>query len=175
MAQFLWLGLLKHNAHLLHIPLHSQRFRVMLKLFPPTIIHYSDDIPDGVGGYAKLFYARIRTKYEGTDLGILMHELLHVRQFYILLLAWLALCFAGVLLAPEYSMYGYSIMPLGLLVHPLLYTFVTEYKLDCEVACYQEQALHYPDDRLPRFAGYISKSYGLTISEEDALKLLREK
>ena len=52
--------------------------------------------------------------------------------------------------------------------------FVPEYKLACEVACYQEQAKWYEDDRLPRFAGYISKSYGLKITEEDALKLLRE-
>ena len=145
------------------------------KLLPPTIIQYSDNVPEGVGGYAKLFYVRIRTKYEGTDIGILMHELLHVKQFYALLFVWLCLCTAfAVRVETEYWVLGLALMPLGFVIHPLLYTIIPEYKLSCEVECYQEQAKHYDDDRLPRFARYISNEYGLKISEEDALKLLRE-
>lgn len=148
----------------------------MLKFTPfPTWVTYSDDIPEGTGAYAKLFYERIRNKYKTTDVGIHKHEDLHVTQWYILFLAWAALCVgvAGMLGDPYYVI-ALAFIPWGAAIHPALYWIVKEYKLACEVDCYREQAKHYSDDRLPKFAKFISRDYGLSISEEVALKLLRE-
>ena len=80
------------------------------------------------------------------DVGLLAHERVHVRQ-------WLR--------------------SLGLL-HSLRYLLSDSYKLACEVEAYQAQAACYPDDRLPLFAGYIAKDYSLSITQADALKLLRK-
>lgn len=55
-----------------------------------------------------------------------------------------------------------------------LYKFVPEYRLHAEVEAYKEQAKWYEDDRLPKFAGFISRNYDLKISVENALKLLKE-
>jgi len=148
----------------------------MLKFTPfPTWIEYSDDIPEGTGAYAKLCYVRIRNKYRSTDKGIHMHEYLHVQQWYILFLAWSAMCIgvAGVI-SPQYDNLVLALTPFGVLIHPLLYRLISEYKLACEVDCYQEQAKYYADDRRPLFAKFISRDYGLSISEDDALKLLSE-
>ena len=148
----------------------------MLKFTPfPTIVHYSDNVPEGVGGYAKMCYVRIRPKYKGTDVGIHKHEDLHVTQWYILFLGWVALCVgvAGMLGDPYYVI-ALAFIPWGAAIHPALYWLVKEYKLASEVEAYKEQAKHYEDDRLPKFAGYISRDYGLNITEEAALELLRE-
>ena len=55
-----------------------------------------------------------------------------------------------------------------------MYLFVREYKLASEVEAFREQARWYDDDRLPYFAKIIATRYGLKVTEEDALKLLRE-
>lgn len=86
---------------------------------------------------------KILEKYRD-DRGIYEHELLHVKQ-------WL--------------------FTLG--IHSLLYLLVPRYKLWAEVQCYREQAKHYPDDRRPLFAHFIATSYGLKITEAEALKLLQ--
>ena len=86
----------------------------------------------------------IRPQYRD-DRGLLEHEKVHRRQ-------WLR--------------------TLG--IHSLLYLFVPEYKLHCEVEAFKVQAECYTDDRLPKFAGYISRNYGLKVTEENALQLLRE-
>ena len=107
--------------------------------------YYTDRfVPKGSAGCCRGFLIFIRPKYR-YDLGILAHERLHRWQ-------WIR----------------------TLSLHSWLYLLVPEYKLAAEVEAYKEQAKHYPDDRLPRFAKFISRDYGLKITEEDALKLLRE-
>lgn len=59
-------------------------------------------------------------------------------------------------------------------LHGLLYRFVPEYRLAAEIEAFREQAKHYPDDRMPRFAELIASNYKLKITAENALKLLRE-
>lgn len=86
----------------------------------------------------------IRPKYKD-DLGILAHEKVHRWQ-------WLR----------------------TLSLHSFLYLFVPEYKLAAEVEEYREQARWYDDDRMKKFAGFISRNYGLKVTEESALELLRE-
>lgn len=105
---------------------------------------YTDSLPENVGGRANGPIIRIATKYKD-DAGIYQHELLHVKQWFCLLI-----------------------------LHNLLYLFVPEYKLWAEVQAYKKQLKYYPDDRSKLFAEFIATRYGLDITKENALKLLRE-
>ena len=110
----------------------------------PLTFYTERFVPEGAGACARGPVIFIRPKYRG-DFGIYKHELEHVKQSFI-----------------------------GLFIfHALLYLLVPEYRLWCEVQAYKEQAKHYTDDRIPKFAGYISKYYRLNISVEDVEKLLR--
>ena len=86
----------------------------MISLFPPALILYTDNLPEGVGGCANGPVIRIRPKYR-EDEGIHAHELTHVWQW------WLTL---------------------GL--HSLLYLLVRRYRLWAEVQAYREQTRHPP-------------------------------
>ena len=85
----------------------------------------------------------IRPEYRG-DRGLLEHEKVHRRQW---------------------------IRTLGL--HSLLYLFVEDYRLTAEVEAFREQAKHYPDDRMPRFAQLLATNYRIDITVDEALDLLR--
>ena len=102
-------------------------------------------IKKGSAGCARGPLIFIRPKYRD-DRGLLEHEKVHVHQFW----------------------------TRGLIVHSLRYLFSKAYKLNAEVEAYREQAQWYPDDRLPKFASIIATKYGLKITEESALTLLRE-
>lgn len=109
------------------------------------MIFYTDRfVPDGSAGCARGPAIFIRPQYKG-DVGLLEHEKVHRWQ-------WLR--------------------TLG--IHSFLYLFFSEYRLAAEVEAYKEQARHYPDDRLPLFAVFISRNYRLAISPDDALRLLME-
>lgn len=86
----------------------------------------------------------LRPKYRN-DEGLYRHELQHVKQW------WFTLGF-----------------------HSLFYTFSDVYKLWAEVEAYKVQAKCYPDDRSEVFATFISTNYGLDVSLEQALVLLKE-
>ena len=86
----------------------------------------------------------IRPKYKD-DTGIYKHELEHVKQ-----------CF-------EHLLWGYVFS----------YKFSKKYRLWSEVEAYAEQAKHYTDDRIPKFAKFIALHYNLDITEEAAEKELR--
>lgn len=103
---------------------------------------YTDKLPDNVAGRTNGFVIRIKPSYRD-DAGLLAHELVHVKQWWV---------------------------TLGL--HSLLYLLSDRYKLWAEVQAYKEQAKHYADDRKPQFAGFISSNYGLDVTPEQALKLL---
>lgn len=96
----------------------------------------------GFAGTTRGPFIFIRPEYKD-DTGLLAHEKVHVRQWF---------------------------RTLGL--HSFLYMLSDRYRLAAEVECYREQAKHYPDDRMPRFAVFISKYYGLSITVKDALGLL---
>jgi len=95
---------------------------------------YVDSLPPDVGGCANGPVIRILEKYKD-DEGIYQHELVHVKQWF---------------------------MTFGL--HSLLYMWLDWYKLGSEIEAYREQAKHYPDDRRKKFAGYIAKYYGLSVT-----------
>ena len=102
-------------------------------------------IPKGAAACARGPFIFIRLEYRG-DKGLLAHERVHVWQ----------------------AIRGLFI------VHALCYLLSGRYKLACEVEAYREQSNHYADDRLPLFARFIAERYGLNISADRALKLLRE-
>ena len=109
------------------------------------MIFYTDRfVPASARGCCRGFVIFVRPQYKD-DRGLLEHEKVHRRQ-------WLR--------------------TLGL--HSLLYLFVPEYKLAAEVEAFKEQSHYYNDDRLPYFAKIIATRYGLNVTEENALKLLRE-
>ena len=94
----------------------------------------------------------IRPEYRG-DKGLLAHELMHVEQ------SW------------------YNIIPA---IHGLRYRFDKEYRLECEVEAYKEQLAvnkitNFKDgyDYSELYALFISRDYGLDITVEDALTLLK--
>jgi hypothetical protein len=106
---------------------------------------YVDSLPPNVGGCANGPVIRILKKYKDVDEGIYQHELTHVKQWF---------------------------FTLGL--HSLFYLLFDSYKLWAEIEAYKAQAKHYPDDRRPLFARFISRDYDLDISESAALELLRD-
>lgn len=85
----------------------------------------------------------IRPEHKG-DKGLLEHEKVHRKQ-------WLR--------------------TLGL--HSLLYLFVEDYRLRSEVEAFREQAKHYSDDRMPRFAELLAMNYRIDITVAEALLALK--
>jgi hypothetical protein len=77
------------------------------------------------------------------DKGLFAHELEHVRQFWM------------------FSLF-----------HCLAYGRLDSYTLWCEVQAYRKQLEHSPEC-LDRYAGYIANDYGLSVTKEEAKKLLR--
>jgi len=83
------------------------------------------------------------------DEGLLKHELIHVKQF------WLN----------------------GLLIHAIGYRFSKSYRLKCEVEAYREQLKYLPatiDLGYYKwiYAGFMAEKYGLGITKEKALRSL---
>lgn len=114
---------------------------------PLAFIFYTDRfVPEGSAGCARGPVVFIRPQFEGKDEGLFWHELCHVSQWW-------------------------RMLGLG---HSLLYTFSKRYRLRCEVEAYAVQARYYPDYRLPLFAKFISRDYGLDIETVVALGLLIE-
>lgn len=105
---------------------------------------YVDSLPDGFAGKANGPVIRILKKYKD-DQGLLAHEKVHVRQWW---------------------------MTLGL--HSILYLLSDRYKLWAEVEAYKEQLKHTPSSAL-QFAGFIAEKYGLDVSVNKALELLNQK
>lgn len=63
----------------------------MINIIPPAFIHYTDKLPANVAGRSSWLLVEIRKGYEA-DKGILMHELFHVKVW------WLTLGPLGILL-----------------------------------------------------------------------------
>ena len=94
------------------------------------------------------FIIRMRPEHKN-DEGLLKHELIHVKQF------WLN----------------------GLLIHAIGYRFSKSYRLKCEVEAYREQLKYLPatiDLGYYKwiYAGFMAEKYGLGITKEKALRSL---
>jgi hypothetical protein len=106
-------------------------------------LEYTDNLPEGKAGQAKFWFIKIRPSYKD-DIGLLNHEIEHVRQFW------------------RY----------GLLVHQVLYPLSKQYRLKCEVEAYKIQLKYYTDDRTELFAEFICNNYSLNVEKEDVIKML---
>jgi len=114
----------------------------------PYLLFYTDNLPNNWGGCANGPVVRIRKKYIN-DVGLEFHEAHHVFYFW------------------KFGVIG-----------RLLYLFSKKWKLNEEVACYREQLKHAPASRDPEryrdmYAGFIANDYGLKISKEEVLRLLK--
>ena len=147
----------------------------------PFVFYRDSGLESWQGGCVKYFlfipFVLIRPNYQ-EDEGLLRHELMHVTQ------SWLAAILSAILLgATGYAVagtlggvgmaapIGSAAAIIGLYAHPLLYTFWAEYRLNCEVECYQEQ-LRFSPGRERLFAGFIATRYKLDITEDQAFGLL---
>lgn len=105
-------------------------------------IFYTDRfIPDRFAAFHFGPFVFIRPKYKD-DIGLKMHELTHVNQFY------------------RNPLMG------------LFYRFSEKYRLKCEVEAYKVQLQYYSLDQSALFADYIATKYDLDITQEQAKKLL---
>jgi len=121
----------------------------MISLWPPALVIFTDRLPDDVGGQARGPVVFIKTKYTN-DVGLLMHELTHVAQW------WSSLA-----------------------LHPFLYRFWKFYRLQSEAAAYFVQ-MQYPDRKghfvtLDEAAEMLAKPrYRLDLSVADARVALQQ-
>ena len=110
------------------------------------MVFYTDRfVPKGSRGCARGFVILIRPQYKDSDRGLLEHEKVHVRQFW-----------TG-----------------GMIVHSLRYLLSKQYRFECEVEAYKEQAEWYPDDRRLKFAGFIARNYGLKVTVDAAFEAIK--
>lgn len=107
------------------------------------LVFYVESLQGTRAGEARGPVIRILEAYRD-DAGILAHEMVHVKQWF---------------------------RTLGL--HSFLYILSDDYKLSAEVEAYKEQMTHYPGDRRPLFAKFLSERYDLSITPEAALELLK--
>jgi len=135
-------------------------------------VFYVKSLPPDVGACANAFVIRVLEKYRD-DKGIHAHEFVHVLQWFQFAVVG-ALVAAFVAFVPTSQIPEYWAVPLllGASLHSLLYKFCAGYRLWCEVDAYKEQSLHYEDNRLKLFAGFIAQYYKLNITTEQAYKEL---
>ena len=142
----------------------------------PKVVVYTDNLPENVGGRTNAFVVRIKNKYRD-DAGIHAHEYEHVRQWYVGVLLGLIAALALITmpgLAAWAQLWPVAIA-IAISLPSVAYAVIPAYKLWAEVKAYQVQAGYYADDRKPLFAQFISANYGLDITPEAALTLLRKK
>lgn len=135
-----------------------------------AIVQYTDNVPAPHGGVTYGPWVRILPKYRG-DAGLLAHELVHVKQFWIGLLAALPWLYTLFTLQPSDALRAYAVA-VGLIV-VALFAMRKRLILMAEVAAYKVQMTYAPHAALI-FAGFISTRYGLDITPDAALKLLIE-
>lgn len=140
----------------------------------PHITIYTD-LPAGVGGSTIACFVKIDNACKG-DKGILAHELIHVRQFWL----YVAIgCIFAALLAflPALAPYAYlwSVpITVGFSTHMLLNTVSRRYRLMVEVIAYKEAAKFYDTDMYPTYAKFLASQYELGITEAEALAALHK-
>lgn len=112
----------------------------------PAFVVYADDIgkPESTGGYAKGFYIKIKSKYK-LDIGLLEHELTHVRQWY-----------------------------RTLTFHSFLYLFSKWYRKVSEVEAYKNQLRFFinRERELKIFRNALMTKYDLKLTINEVNKLL---
>ena len=124
-----------------------------LNAWPPALVVYTDNLPEGVGGRANAFVVRLRPEY-ANDEGMLQHELEHVKQAYASLLV----------------------------LHPLAYRFIKAYRFWAEMKAYERQmqfpradGTHMGDYEMSRCMSQPVYQFNMTVEEIlDKVRQLRK-
>lgn len=146
-----------------------------------------EKLPFGMDNFAGLAIGPVILikKYHKNNKGLLEHEKFHVRMFwlwYILVLATstAAGVYFGYIPFPEtfqtlfQNEVFYYVLFLSLLPRSFFYKFVEKYRLWEEVKAYKIQEKTNKQNKLKEFAHYIATKYGIDITEEEALRLLKK-
>lgn len=157
---------------------------VKISWWPLAIVHYSDNVAVGKGGWAKLMYTRIKTKYlTNGDTGILKHELEHVKQFWLCLGISLCLFSLFYLILNQVKvtdqLYSNTLLagafPFLFVVHNVFYTVSETYRLHCEAKAYAVQLHEYgAKECTDKIAGYLVNGYNLDLNEQTAKICINE-
>lgn len=111
----------------------------------PSLVFYTNNIKSGFGGMTFGPIVKIREKYKNTDIGLLQHELTHVKQWY-----------------------------RTFLTHGFWYKFSESYRLKSEVEAYKVQASYYDYDAIPWMVDAIYNKYNIKgTTKQQIEKLLR--
>lgn len=138
----------------------------------PHLVIVTDRVPDGFAGVTNGPLIRIRPTHRN-DVGLLMHELEHVRQFWLL-----GMIGVGVSLG-----LSWAVLPLlqavaaaaaGMALHPVLYRLVPRYRLWAEVQAYLQQLAQPGQLTIEQAADFIATKYRLDVSPAEALSLIRK-
>lgn len=132
----------------------------------------TDDIP--MGGQTFMWMIKLKEKYRN-DQGLLEHEKLHVRQFWIM-----TGCVAAVGGLVAFWFYpALILLVVSPFAHNATYGICRPYRQWCEVSAYKKQ-LEYPPavgdltgHYKNAYAGFLSDRYGLGISPQEALELIQ--
>jgi hypothetical protein len=114
-------------------------FRAIFKIIPIPVF-YVDSLPNGFAGMSNGIFIRIDKDYK-EDIGLLEHELVHCRQFFLL--------------------------PV---IHSILYKSSNSYRYWAELQAYRKQ-LEFSNNKessVEHFAKFLSEKYGLDVSIEKA-------
>jgi hypothetical protein len=124
--------------------------------YPLTFYTDTRLVPEHAAAAARLCFIFIRPKFR-EDEGLYHHELLHVKQWFVV----------SVVSALILGMVSLSLLPLSIAVFGIMYSKWSHFRLMCEVSAYKKQSKYYtdPKQRLQKFAGFISDHYGLHVSK----------
>jgi hypothetical protein len=141
----------------------------MIKFTPfPTIVRYTDNMPDKNAAETRGFYVKVRNNRKD-DIGIHHHEYEHVTQWYIItILSFIFMIFVSCF---NSDLIYFSTICLS--VNSILYKMVPSYRLYAEVFAYKTQAKFDSVDNTEKYARFICDNYGLNINKETAIKLIR--
>jgi hypothetical protein len=138
----------------------------------PHLTIYSDRVPSKFAAFAAACFIVIRPKYKG-DVGLFEHEYVHVKQWYKMLVLWLAA--TALLVLVTYTYYGFDFAPVAFGAvgfHGLFYLLSKSYRLEAEAEGYAEQVKHGGEPMLMAYR--LSSAYGLNITVPQAREKIEE-
>ena len=113
------------------------------------LIKWTNNLANGFGGTAQGPLIKILSKYKD-DVGLIEHEKMHVRQWYVVMAIGLLLSTLLTLLVSPSLWPLYGLPPF---LHQLLYKFMRPYRQWCEVRAYRKQIAT---------GGYTSNEFAVT-------------
>ena len=133
--------------------------------WPLAFVRITNEDLGGFAGTSRGASVKILEKYKD-DAGLLVHELTHVKVYWVVTLSFIALiCLIDQL----------YLLPLAPFLNGWGYDHIKFLRLHEEIFCYRAQMAEYDDDidRSDIFAGFVAgKKYNLDITKEEAKALL---